>query len=425
MKWVIGFICCYVAMPSLALLASPQLLSMPTEKLDAETIDAIDQLLDSNWQRNSANHRKSQSIFENAPRDNPHVLVAYAINRIQHGKTSDALAAAKETRQRFETNLDGPVLEIWLLALTDNYERAIVRIGDLKKRLTQARDRGLVSEPAELKLYSRLGRLMGYFEGPVAEKLSPQLVAQISQQLQADLSPQAQNAYSKNRTSVLIQFKELLNDLAKFESVELARVAAANEVEKKRLEQDNILIQQTRERLQPKLEQLNETANSESSILEQQILSAASELEFANQAAFRTEQDLAFLYADLLSINRRFRGPLLFDTFALEDQIFRTEIQLNQFRTSAINAASNLAVLRNQLIATQNRYTRQIDTVQKQLNRTEVIQTRNGRELKKIAQGPKIAGGKKKARKHRRKALRTYDDLSLELYRQELLDAIK
>lgn len=425
MKWLIGFFCCYLAMPALSAFASPQLLNVPVEKLDPETIGTIHQLLDSNWERNSANNAKSQAVFETSPQDNPHVLVAYAINRIQHGKISDALPLAKAVRQRFDTNLDGPVLEIWLLALTDNYESAIVRMSDLKKRIAKANRQRPVSKETEVKIFSRIGRLMGYFEGPVAEKLNPQLVAKISQQLQTDLSPEAQNAFSQNRTSVLIKFKELLNDSANFEKLELARVAAANEIEKQRLEQEDLLVQQTRERLQPKLEQLNETANSESSILEQQIASAANELEFANQSAFRTEQDLAFLYADLLSINRRNRGVFLFDVYALEDQIFRTEVQLNQFRASAINAAANLAVLRNQLIATQTRYTRQIAALQQQLKRSEIIQKRNGRELQKIAQGPKIAGGKKKARKQRRKALRTYDDLSLELYRQELLNAIQ
>lgn len=425
MKLLLGITyCCYLALPPSALLATPQLLTATPNTLDAKSSRAIDELLRPHWARTPANHRESQSAFASAPKDNPHVLVAYVLNRIQHGKIDDALPIATEIRQRFKNNLDGPVLEIWLLALTNQYERAIIRMAALKKHLTDVQANAPVAADVQQKIFSRLGRLMGYFEGPVADKLTPQLIAQIDEQLKIGLAPQTLNAFSLNRTSVKLKYKDLLNDQTKFENAELDRVAAVNEIKRQRLEQDNQIAQQSRERLQPLMDQLTESASSQTSILEQQILSAASELELANQSSFRTEQDLAFLYSDLLRVDRRFRRGYLPNVFALEDQIFRTENQLNQLRNSAVNAASNLAALRNQLSASQVRYGRQIKSLQNQLERSEVAQKRNSRGLEKIARGPKIAGGKKTAIRQRRQALRTYDDLTLELYRQEILDAI-
>jgi hypothetical protein len=425
MKLMLGLICCYLSLPVAALLSAPQLLSSPQNKMEANSTRAVIQLLENRWERGETNDAESSSQFVKSPHDNPHVLVAYILNRMQHGKFDDALQFATEVRQRFKSNLDGPMLEIWLLALTNEYESAIVRMSAFKKALVRAKADGKLSADIEQKIFGRLGRLLGYLEGPVANKVNPQLIAQIGEQLQSDLAPESNNAFSLNRTAVKVKFEELLNDQTEFENVELTRVAASNEVEKQRLEQDNQIVQQTRERLQPRLDQLTADASSQSSVLEQQIRSSASELDLLNRSAFRTEQDLAFMYADLLSINRRYRrGGYTFGVYGLEDQIYRTENQLAQLRYSAINQANNLAALQNQLNGTRIRYSRQIDDVQRQLRRTDVVQKRNGRQLQKIAEGPKIAGGKKTARKQRRTALRTYDDLSLELYRQEMLEAV-
>ena len=109
---------------------------------------------------------------------------------------------------------------------------------------------------------------------------------------------------------------------------------------------------------------------------------------------------------------------------AIESQINRVGLDLSQQRIATINQANELSALQNELFAVRRNYQRQINQANRSLKQTEVAQSRNNKKLQKIVV-PKIAGGKNQALKNRRTALKTYDNLPLELYRQEMLDAFE
>ena len=59
----------------------------------------IRKLLDSYWQSGSDNQRASQALYDDAKnpfRDNPKVMLAYAVNRMQHAKQRDALSLVRQ-----------------------------------------------------------------------------------------------------------------------------------------------------------------------------------------------------------------------------------------------------------------------------------------------------------------------------------------
>ena len=205
-----------------------------------------------------------------------------------------------------------------------------------------------------------------------------------------------------------------------YQNKELVKVAAVNDVEKEQLEKETELNQDTRAQLVPQLEKLRDEERLQTSLLEQQIGSAQGNLRTISQTAYNLEQQLAFLYADLYTIDRRF-----FNTFAIENQIYQVELELTQQRNAAANQAGIVNGLSNELFGVRQNFQRQIGQAQRNLRRIEVSQKRNNKQLQKIAAGPKIAGGKTQSLASRRTALKTYDGLPLELYRQELLDAVR
>ena len=130
---------------------------------------------------------------------------------------------------------------------------------------------------------------------------------------------------------------------------------------------------------------------------------------------------MAFLYVDLYNIDRR----SLASVYAIENQIYRSELELSQQRIAAANQAGIINGLQNDLFAVRQNIQRKVGQAERNLKRVENAQKRNSKQLQKIAAGPKIAGGKRQSLASRRTALKTYDDLPLELYRQEMLEAVR
>jgi len=421
MKQLIALIWLHVALSSITTAAPLQLLNPPTKQLGASTTATITQLLDTKWDREAANKLESKSIYAEAAHDKPEVLVAFVLNRINHGSIDQALRVAKESRLTFSENWDGRMLEIWLLALTNKYDASIVQMRSFKTQLDIANNKNRLPAAVSQSIYGRLGHLIGYLEGPVAEKVDAKTLASTTILLEQNIAPETQKAFTLARQSVKAQYEQLVAQQVTFKNQELVKVAASNEVEKQRLEQDNKLTQETRARLEPELEKLLSEGHLLTSRVEQQISSASSNLRSINQSAYGLEQQLAYLYSDLYNLDRRSLGS----AYVIENQIYRTELELSQQRIAAANQAGVLTGLQNDLFAIRQNYERQIGQAKRNIKRVEVAQKRNNKQLQKIAAGPKIAGGKSQSLASRRTALKTYDNLPLELYRQEILDAVR
>ena len=420
MKKLIALICLLVALTTTAAAAPLQLLSPPTGQLDASTKTTVKQLLDAKWNREPTNKLESKSIFSDGPK-NPEVVLAYALNRIHHNSIDQALEVANESRVRFKQNWDGRILEIWLLTLTNKYDSALVQMRSFKKQLDTANKKAQLPAKVSQDLYGRFGRLIGYLEGPVAEKVNPQLLASTTVLLEQNIDPETKKAFTLARQSVKAQYEQLLAEQVAYQNKELTKVAASNEVEKERLVQDNQLTQQTRARLEPEIEELSSESNLQTTRLQQQIYSAGNSLHAINQSAYGLEQQLGYLYLDLYSL-----GPRnLHGAYTIQNHIYRLENELNQQRIAATNQAGVLNGLQNDLFAVRRNFQQRIGQAKHNLRRVEGAQKRNFKQLKKIAAGPKIAGGKTQSLASRRTALRTYDNLPLELYRQEMLDSIR
>jgi hypothetical protein len=400
--------------------AAPQLISPPTAPVSPETKLAVRQLLEADWRRGAESKSRAEQVFATAPHGNPDVLVAYALNRIQQGETDQAIEVAEEIRLRFKENFDGPMLEIWLLALTNKYDDAIVRMRSLKPAIDQSKT---LSPIGKAEVYSRLGRLVGYFSGPVIERVDGQLLQAAVDKLTGGLEAELLNTFEMQRAAVVTKYEQLTIQQVGRKNREIAEVEAVNKAQQGQLEKDNSMLEQTEAQITPRLNALNDQANLQLSQLQQQISAASSSLSAANRRAYSVEQELAYLYFDLYAAEQgRLVGRLPLGFYS---RISQTEYELRRLRNEALGYANQLTALNNEASAVRRSYSQQIGQLNSELKRNTGAQRRNQKKLGKIAKGAKLADGKVSAMKHRIAGLKTYDNLSVELYRQEMLDAIQ
>jgi len=88
MKKLIAFICLAIVLQATANASPPQLLSPPVAPVGEPTAEIVEKLLQAKWDRNLSNKSESDSIYAATARDNPHVMVAYALNRINRGSSA-------------------------------------------------------------------------------------------------------------------------------------------------------------------------------------------------------------------------------------------------------------------------------------------------------------------------------------------------
>ncbi|MEL7500319.1 MAG: hypothetical protein AAFN77_22170 [Planctomycetota bacterium] len=406
---------CIFAIPSPA--CGFQLLSPPSADLPLESKQSIQQMLGPEWSLSES--KQTPSTFAKAPKSNSAVLLSYALNRFEYGTKDQGLEISKEMSRRFPTNLDGWMLTLWFEALVNDYDKSLITVQSFHNAMSQQPQ---LDDQTKQTIYRRLGKLIGYFEGPVHSSVNEDLLIAARNTLTKDLPADLLKTFNDARSGVTKKFNEMKQSQANVEVKELAKAKIVNDEESQRIEADNQRLEETQTRLEPQKATIRSQANSEISILEQQASSALAQLNTANANVNSIELDLFNLYTQW---NINHQNNYYGDDFFLRTRIQQAEYALSQARASAFSLGGQVATLRNQLIRTRRNYNGQLSQIDSEINAAAKAIRRNNGKLNRLARGPKVADGKRSGRKNRLTSLRTYDDLSLDLYRQQLLNATK
>ena len=100
--------------------------------------------------------------------DSPTVFLAYAVNRLRHNRTREAGEAVSAALSIAPNNLDARLLSIWIKAVRDQYDSAMTEIRAFAKTI---QTRNLPAAQLD-NTYRRIGRLLGYLQGPVGEQVN-------------------------------------------------------------------------------------------------------------------------------------------------------------------------------------------------------------------------------------------------------------
>lgn len=400
--------------------AYSQILSPPPKPLTPEISAPIRTLLTDDWKRAPKNEAASKSTFEKARVFTDDLLVTYTINRIRHNRISEAKLAAQELTVRHPDNLDGWILRTWLNTLTDDFDAALINIRSLKKKFDQTKN---LAEPTKQKIYKRLGRLIGYMQGPVSDRVNNDLRDETIQFVTAGVKPELVKLFNGSRNKVLKEYGDLTKSQADKTQVELVKIKASNDAEAVALERQIKLLEQSESQQTAEKQRIRDESARQISAIERQGSSAELEISRINTNLRTTELDLFYLHQDLNFILNQPPGRR-FSTFNLQNQIRNAQLSANALRLEGIQATNQLNSLRTQLVAAQRNSTQRLNDLEREIKRVNGAKRRNLAKLTKLAKGPKVADGKRQSMQSRVNALRTYDDLPLELYRQDILDQL-
>lgn len=406
--------CCYLLLCSAG---DAQILSPPAQPIAPQASTPIRRLLSEDWERGPGVAVRAKTTFESQKQFTDDLLVAYMFNRIRHSQTSEAKLAAQELTDRHTDNLDGWMVKTWLNALTDDFDIALINMRKFKKQIDAQKN---LPEQTQRQIYRRLGRLIGYFQGPVADRVNDDLLNDTIGELVVGLKPEILKAFNENRDRVLKRHGDLMVEQGKKTQVLLDKTKLENQAQAAQLDRENKLLEQAEAQLLPQKQKISEDATRQIAAVEQQGYQLNQQLSQLGGEISATQLNLQYLYQDLaqiLSQPPEFRRS----TFFLRNQIRSAELSLNTLHQNAAVTSNQLNGLRaqiGQIEASANQRTNEID---KEIKRVNGSKLRNFTKLNKIAQGPELAAGKRKALKSRITGLRTYDDLTLELYRQDML----
>lgn len=397
-----------------------QLLSTIPDSLADNVVGSSERLLSTDWDRDLKNENQSKATFGQARTDHQVLLLAYTLNRMQHNKSREAKMVAEEITAKYPDNLDGWMLKAWLNSLTNNYDVACMNMRSLR----QAMSRTKTSAANEKAIFQRLGRLIGYMQGPVVDRVNADVLEATILSIAKGASPEAVNTFNASRDATLEKHDEILKAHAKKSQAELAKVQAENEQEAINLEKQNAQLDKTESQLLPERERIREEATRRISALEQEGRSMEIQLSQISTDILLTRRNLDTLYTSLYNLQNSPRAYQV-SRFGLTTQIQNAEIGLASLQNSGVAISNQLAGVRNNIAAARNAADRQIRELNKEIKKTVSAKKRNMNKLARIARGPKVADGKRHAMLNKVTSLVTFDQIPLELYRQDILEALK
>lgn len=395
------------------LVQAPIIFDNPPAKLAAQKI------LTTDWARSPEREKQSKSTFGSAASDDANLLYAYALNRMQHNRHREAKRTTNELTTKYPKHIDGWILHAWLNALTDDFDVCCSNLRSIKKNMGQVN----LDVSAQKRAYHRIGSLIGYLEGPVKKRVNEELLAATIALLEKDSPPEVLTSMKKSRLRVDNKFKALAKEQETRTKLELGKVENSNNQEIANLKNENQVYDQSIARIGPEKDRLRKEASEQISSLERQASDLEQQLSGIGNDIRQTSLNLDAMYRDLnRAVNGPFRGQ--YSVFLIENEIRNAQFNLTSLQNSGVLLTNQLSMARNQIVQTRNAYSNRIKDLENEIKRLSARKKRNGNRLTKLAKGPEIADGKWMAMRNKITALRTFDDIPIELYREELLGAL-
>ena len=372
------------------------------------------------WDKGYENNQKGLKVYEAASPKNSYVNLAYAINRQQHNRALEAQAAADEAKSIDPNNLDAIVVSIWLEMLRDDFDKALIEMqtfADVVRRQKIDQDKLDFA-------YRRIGRLLGYVQGPVAGQSNPDILARTLERLNDGLGDRQKKILTDQSDAVVAQYEQLLRKLSQNVTKSKKDNAATNVASKAALEKKNTLLEAQTDQIQKQREAVQSEGEEKISAAAQQLPALQSELQGAIAEIDRLQSQIVYNRTALFYGRNNLQGTFLVNNFhqvALQQNI----LLLRSLRANANRIANTIRFEENKVNQIRNAYDAELRQLNKDIKKSANLQRRNSSELVKIAAGPQPDAGAVAALNNRTSALSIYDPLPLEQYRADFLRLLK
>ena len=378
-------------------------------------------LLESGWEKNQTNRDLTGQGFPDQSTDKG-VLLAYTLNRMRHRRYRDALASATKLTISSPEVLEGWILRIWLDTLSDNYEQALAAMRSFKTELTKAKN---LDDQTKNEMIKRLGRLFGYLQGPVGANVNVDMVNTTMVTVTNGFDQDQMELFNKNREAVLKQYEDLSKTHNQRISNEEAKATQINVVETQNINNQNVLIDQRVNELQPKIDALEQEAYNKLEQIRAEIAPLQREAALIDSQLNASLYTLNSMFSDYYYFRRYYRRPRHPELLYIPIQIRDQQLVVNSLRNQARSINNQIYAAEDRAIQIQNDYDNRIAGISDELEQMGYTRRKNARRLVKLAAGPTVARRKSGALSNRARALKTYDPFPLELVRQQVLEKLK
>ena len=384
----------------------------------------VKKLLIDNWEKSKANREAGGSLLNQAATDQG-VLFSYSVNRIQQNRKKAALKSIRTLTALYADDLDALLLKSWLDTVTDDFDTALTDAKKLKSAINNPA--AIVDDATRKEVLKRLGRLIGYFSGPVNSKVNAGALDETIQHIVDGLPADELRLLNEQRDKVLAQFEALTkirdNKLQKV-TVEAKQVADAK---KQQIEKENKLIEATQNNITPQIDKLRTDGQEQVANLQTEIGPLQTAVAEATRSIVQAESQL-FYYQNQIARLQTFLGVDGQNDFLINQQI---GILLNQLRFRRIEISqlyrqrdqiySQLDNLGFRIADTENRFGDQINNLSAELDNTNRAKRRNTKQLGKLSGSPVRVSAKLKAIDEKAESFSTYESISVETLRQKLI----
>lgn len=393
--------------------------------------------LDEAWDKGLANNEKSVSVYDASTPKDANVNLAYAINRLQHNRTAESAAAVEVAKSKDPNNIDAVMLSIWLEVLRDDFDVALIEmqtfadiVAEKNKAAAEpggdaANDAANDADNRALDFaYRRLGRLMGYLQGPVAGQCNPDIFARSVDRINAVSSDRHQKILQQQSESVIAKYDLLLKELSQKVHASIEKNALADKVSKAALEKQKDVLEAQTDQIEQQRETLKQQAQRAISDISQQLPALEAQLQTAILEIETVRSQIVFNRSLLALSQNNPQGPVLSNNFNFF-QLQQSLLVLNSLRANANTIANAIAIEQNKISRVRAAYDAEVRKLNQDIKKTANLKRRNTNELVKIAQGAEPDAGAVAALNNRTSALSIYDPLPLEQFRADFLRQLR
>ena len=277
-----------------------------------------------------------------------------------------------------------------------------------------------------------MARIIGYLQGPVANRTDQATLNSTIAKLAEGMTPEQLQIFNDQRTAVLDEYDQYVKDASNLEKQEKDKAVADALVETQTIQTQNQAIDTRLQQIQPEKDRLRFEAEQKGSAIESQLAPLRQELATAVSTARGIESSLQIAYNDRnieQALLAREEDPNL--RALISRRINRISVAINNIQSDLILATSRANGLRTQVrqlageLARVNRtVANQVDQLTAEEGQISRQQQRNTSRLTKITQGPSTTTTKVRNAEIAFESLRTYYPFPIELARQDYLDSL-
>jgi hypothetical protein len=403
---------------------------------DLATKQAVGKLLEIGWNQSSQARAPTDAQLERSielGRGDSRALTAAWLVLIQQRRYDEAL-------QRVDQHLaadPGSYLALrakaWLNTVLKNYGVAMVAAQRLSAALDEPLPGSELERTEKEEAIAFLGRLLGFFGGPVADAVSQEERKSLEKKIIARLEIEEAALFEEARNGVLARHIELTDESAHSREQAALRAKAEREKalddlqsEREKLDEHAAEIAERRKRVQDELKsELDDVARKDEPLMRELSRLSARSSALSNDLITYSSQMARLQQLAATERNRGRQQQLLFEADSLALIASRLEADLDALNRQSRVVQQQRLVLANRQAQARSAAANQIQKTDRDLAEIAKRDRRNQGLEKRTVRPASVSTSKSRALVAQATALSTYDPFPLEAIKFQLLEALK